>query len=302
MSGGTKFLLDSYNRSRGTPGEYDIELFTPIKDVTRVDLVSAYVPKTMYAIVEGVSDILIVFHFDDAATPKWKFAKVEIEERNYSGTELAAEIQEKVRAITGFTPLHIRYNSNTNSLFALTEQNLPDDGWLIPADQSAASLGLTAISGSSSKPPTPAIARVLGLQNSGTASTALVADVALATGDADVFGVWVAPASQNEPVLFPSMVDMSFPRYLFVDISFGNSFENSILSTENSYSLIIPFGDSNHLDIENFTVASDFPQILTLATVNLKFIHVKWRWPEPAQAIVDFRGAESQLLFEAFSA
>lgn len=77
------------------------------------------------------------------------------------------------------------------------------------------------------------------------------------------------------------LVNTSYPLYLHLDIDLflSQGFGDSTWSKHNSHSFVIPYGDANFCDFENFTRDSGFQMIQSASFANARQIRVRLRPP-----------------------
>jgi len=103
-----RILIDSLYRESGTPENYVIKIFNPIKNIKSVRLLAASVPNSVYPIRTGYNDTLN-FTYSGAKTAT-------LTQQNYTGSQLAAELQSKIQTAIASTNVTVVYNSQLNKL------------------------------------------------------------------------------------------------------------------------------------------------------------------------------------------
>lgn len=98
--------VDSRFRSSGTPEDYVIRMKVPVKNVSRMVLRAANVPKSMYPIIAGYNDVLDYDIGAGATTDTITSG------RNYTGAQLAAELVAQLGTGAG----SVTYDPNTGKL------------------------------------------------------------------------------------------------------------------------------------------------------------------------------------------
>lgn len=89
--------------------EYDLTLKIPIKNVLRMRLLSANVPRSMYPVITGFNDQLRVF-VDGTGYD------IILPEQNYSAAQLAAELQSLIRTASSDTTFLVTFDPQTGRL------------------------------------------------------------------------------------------------------------------------------------------------------------------------------------------
>lgn len=98
---------------------------------------------------------------------------------------------------------------------------------------------------------------------------------------------------------FPFVVDMSIPRYLLVDVNIRGNQSEQVWTEANSHTFMVPYGNTNFLDFENWTEANNYTQVDAATDVSFQEIDIKWLPPRADQnAYFSFNGAEHLLVFE----
>lgn len=106
--------VDSRFRSSGTPEDYVIRMKVPVKNVSRMVLVAANVPKSMYPVISGWNDVL------DYDVGSGAESVTITSGRNYTAAQLADEISTQLAA-AGEGAGICTFDSNTGKLsFAAT--------------------------------------------------------------------------------------------------------------------------------------------------------------------------------------
>lgn len=79
-------------------------------------------------------------------------------------------------------------------------------------------------------------------------------------------------------------VNTSWPLYLLVDIDFGTSqgFGQSTWAKENSYTLVVPYGEASSNEFAYYTRDSVTPQVQAVTDLNVQKIRVRLRPPDTA--------------------
>lgn len=113
-----RIVLDSRFRSRGTVEDYEIELFSPVKEINALELAACLLPKSSYPVVEGFND---QFDFDyNSAGP---FVATLTSGRTYTGTELAAELQTQLNSAASTSDFAVAFSIPTGKLTISTTTN-----------------------------------------------------------------------------------------------------------------------------------------------------------------------------------
>lgn len=100
-------------------------------------------------------------------------------------------------------------------------------------------------------------------------------------------------------VYFPNMVDMSWPRWLRLNVRFGSDRASNVTDSEKETSFHFHFNDAEYLEIQSAQEHETFRQPETISDVNIRRIHVKWSYPDTGAGDLTFNGVDHQLVFEA---
>lgn len=109
-----KVLVDSRFRISGTHARYKFTIPFPINNVRSMRLIYANFPKTSYPVELGFNDQI---DFDYNAT---SFIATLTSGRNYSGSQLAAELKTQLDSASSTTDFTVVYDANTNKLQVTT--------------------------------------------------------------------------------------------------------------------------------------------------------------------------------------
>ena len=134
-------------------------------------------------------------------------------------------------------------------------------------------------------------------ESAGTAFT-----VATQTTTVDVkkvLGVAGGETCTSSSVEATNQVDLSYPRYLLLDVDCGQSFGEGVNTVANSHSFVVPMTSSDFLDLENYTEASFFQQQEAAANLSFQTVRIDWKTPDAADLQTDFfEGIDHQILFD----
>lgn len=125
--------INSVYRTSGTPEEYDFTLYRPIKQGSRLRLLEAVVPKTMYPVIAGYNDT-VDCNLGAGATTVTLTAN-----RTYSGVQLASELDTAMTLTAGdwtFDPTTNKLScSSAASVTVLAQTTTPATAELIGASR-----------------------------------------------------------------------------------------------------------------------------------------------------------------------
>lgn len=134
-----KFLVDSAERTSGTPEEYTFRIWSEIKNVRGVRLLQAIVPKS----TPNLGGDLLSFEF--------QFSSGNISSTNYqggvfSGSDLAAKLQAIAQTATGQSTATVQYSADEDTrgkltITAATSTTL--DAFIVGNEFTARVLGIT---------------------------------------------------------------------------------------------------------------------------------------------------------------
>lgn len=242
------FLLNSHNRNdfgntEDTIENYSYNLAFPIKNVSKMQLLQAIVPKSIYPVIANYNDTLTL---DIASNPY----TLTFTAQNYTGAQLAAEFQAKARAAASITDFDVTYDVQTNKLSITTaavSYNIDDQG------------GLSAI---------------LGVRHYNLVSAG------------------------GETKELPYQVDLSFPRYLLLDIVLSDSYNSQVYDAFNTYSFVVPISGSNFIEISNYYQGTFYQQIDKTSDVSIRVIQVRWSLPDGNKLSGFFNGVDNQLIIQ----
>lgn len=98
----------------------------------------------------------------------------------------------------------------------------------------------------------------------------------------------------------PWVVDLSYPRWLRLDMTFGNDRGHACMDASKSFAFQVPFESSNWGDIEYNAQGEQWLQREPIPDINVSTIKVKWSLPDEVAdgAVLDFEGADHQIVIE----
>lgn len=267
---GRLFTVDSRlrtDRVNGVPEEYEYRLIDPLKNGDRISLSGALLPKTVYPVTAGFNNI---YRCEvELPGPIITFHNVTIEAgRDYTGDELAVQLEDEIVLQTayGVGDILVTYDSNTNKL----------------------SFENTSVL---------SIFTIFSRNGQGLLGTSVFSVTELLGIDANDFVV--GPSGASITVTMPNQVDLSWPRYLYLDISFDlhTGFADNIHTSTTDHTFILHYAESNFLDVEWWTEERDFRQSIQV-NGTVQNIRVRWRPPDfDARNLWNFSGIDHQLIF-----
>jgi hypothetical protein len=97
----------------------------------------------------------------------------------------------------------------------------------------------------------------------------------------------------------PDMLDLSYPRYLTVDVEAGNGFGNNLMTSKRKYSFMVPLSVDS-LEITEFTSQSGFQQIESSGNTSFDELSIQIHQPDRDNntSTSFLNGIEHQFLFE----
>lgn len=222
-----RLAVNSQHRSSGTVENYDFDFFRVIKNVKSMRLVSANFPKTIYPVIAQYNDHLEGTYGDTPIA-----FDITIPEKNYTGEELAAEIEDQLfneisAAIT------VTYDDQTNKLTF-----------------TGTSIQIFKIYGNDSQTETNAVCELLGI------------------GEDDFI------IDNNESDSLPNQVNLSFPSYIYLNITFSGQGSKGVFDHTDDYTFIIPM-IGNFLEYVEHNENSTFVQYIRNPGIDFERISVR---------------------------
>lgn len=98
-------------------------------------------------------------------------------------------------------------------------------------------------------------------------------------------------------VELPWMVDLSYPRWLRLDMTFGIDRGHATMDTTKSYAFQVPFATSDFGAIEYNAQGEQWLQREPIPDINVSTISVKWSLPDDDVAL-DMEGVNHQIVVE----
>ncbi len=241
-----KIIVDSdFRLATDTAESYRVTLATPIKNPKVIILKAATLGKSIYPIQTGYNDLL---NFTSTGAKS-----VTIPAQNYSGAQLAAELQALIRTATTNAFQDVTYNVQLNKL-------------------------------------------IIGETN-GTAFT-ITADT---TSPHTLFtlGLTAGQVANNNTFNATNMLDLSYPRYVNLDIEFGGNSSNNTVSQATKHSYIVPLGKVDFKEIAYFTEGNGFKQLDLVNNQTFDFVKVSVTQPDNDSTKIGFlNGIHHELIFE----
>ena len=98
---------------------------------------------------------------------------------------------------------------------------------------------------------------------------------------------------------FPQQVDLSFPRYLILNVSVVGNQSEQVWTEKQSNTFWVPYEDSNFGDIQSWTEAENYEQADLVTDSSFTDLEISWTTPDSlANPYFSFDGIDHQLLFE----
>ncbi len=241
-----KIIVDNdFRATTDTSERYTVSLAHPIKNPKIIKLLSATLPKSIYPIQTGYNDLL---NFTSTGAKS-----ITIPAQNYTGNQLAAEMQALIRVQTTNAFQDVTYDAQLNKL-------------------------------------------VIGETN-GTAFT-ITADT---TSPHTLFtlGLTAGQVANNNTFNATNMLDLSYPRYVNLDIEFGGNSNTNVVSQTTKHSYMVPFGKTDFIEIGFFTENNAFPQGALFNNQTFDFVRVTVTQPDNNSTKINFlNGIHHELIFE----
>jgi len=240
-----KVLIDSRFRDSGTIDEYSYALPHTIKKIREIRLLEATIPNSIYQIDSAWNGF--TFTEDPDGTPEE--VAIDLTPGNYTGSQLATEIETQLNADMTGNDYSVSYSSKTNKLTT-----------------SKASGEFRYDSGMSEE-----MQKILGLTIDGS-------------------GTQTEYEHDNQ-------VDVSYPRYLLLDVNTGSSNTNDIMTNDDAHSFILKIGDDPYT-LETTNALADYMQVENNNFNDVKNINIKIRLPSAVDRTPNFNGIDHQLFLE----
>ena len=243
-----KVLIDSRYRETGTLTEYKYLLPHPVKNVREIRLLQTVFPNSIYSIDDGWNTFS--FTEDPAGTPDQQ--TITIPKGNYTGTQLAQEIQTQLRADMTANDYVVSYNPLTNKLSTLS-----------------ATVAWRYDTGLGEE-----ISSILGLSTTGSGTV-----------------------SSGTDYEHTNQVDLSFPRYLLLDVNTGASNTNDVMTNDDAHSFVVNLGQDPYV-LEKTSSLVDYLQVENNNNNDARHLNIKISLPSRSDRVPDFNGIDHQILLE----
>lgn len=268
---GTLVVVNSAQKYTGTDEHYRWRLPAPMKDVSRVSLVGAQVPKAIPPLVIGYNNMMTVsmtslVPAETTADKTFSFTYF-----GDSPAGLASVIQADLNAwilTAGLTanPLAVEFN--------IVVTWTGEDGTLDPGTSKAPNRFTFTSQGTGSN-------WYLTFKSTNIASDSTLGFIS----DPHIYYNTLSQvpfnlASPGGSVLYATLVgpvQLNFPQGLYLNVRYGQAEANNVWTPNNTYSYYLPFGTAGYLDIENFTAESFYAQNESTPNINFDDIEVEWR-------------------------
>jgi len=101
----------------------------------------------------------------------------------------------------------------------------------------------------------------------------------------------------------PWVVDLSYPRWMRLDMTFGVDRGHGAMDASRSFAFQVPFATSDYGDIEYYAQGEQWLQREPIPDINVSTIKVKWSLPDEGDVsagvpLLDFQGADHQIVIE----
>jgi len=95
------------------------------------------------------------------------------------------------------------------------------------------------------------------------------------------------------------MLDLSYPRYLNLDVEFGNNSSTSVVSASNKRSYVVQFGKTDFIEIGEFSELSNYEQTARVGNYSFDTVNVKVTQPHgDAPKAAFLNGITHNLIFD----
>lgn len=240
-----KVLIDSKYRESGTLTNYKYILPHPVKNVREVRLLQSVIPNSIYQLASGYNTF--DFTEDPAGTPDAQ--TITLTPGNYTGSELATEIETQLNADMTGNDYSVSYDSNTNKLTTTKTSGT----WKYD-------------SGNGEE-----IIRILGIPSTGS-------------------------GNQTTDYEHDNQIDLSYPRYILVDLTTGATNTNDVMTNNGAHSFVLNLGGDPYV-LEKTSSLADYLQIENNNNNDVRHIDVQIKLPGFVVS-PDFHGIDHQLLIE----
>ncbi len=237
-----KILIDSRRRDNvpgrtSSPVDYTYTLDSEIKVYEQLRLMHISMPKSVYN-VSPHNNTFKVHHFFGLQE-----VTIVLTPNQYTGSELAAELQTQLQAsaLPVSSGYLITYNVNTNKL-SIDNSAVGDDTVFAP-------LGYATVDGYNSN----ASNSLLGLPHS--------------------FAVQFGAAGSVE---FPYQVDLSGPRYLYLQLSMVTEESANVFSEAGRFHFALSLTEAGFGEIVNWDAMNEYQQAFKIQKSHIKKINVRW--------------------------
>lgn len=243
-----KVLIDSRFRESGSLTEYKYILPHPIKKVSEIRLLQTVLPNSIYSVDSSWNTFS--FTEDPTGTPDQQTITIPV--GNYTGTQLAQEIQTQLRADMTASDYVVSYNTQTNKLTT-----------------SSASVAWRYDTGMGEE-----MAGILGLNTTGSGTV-----------------------SSGTDYEHTKQVDLSYPRYLYLDINTGASNTNDVMTNDDAHSFMVNLGKDPY-ELEKTTSLVDYFQVENNNNNDVRHLDIKILLPSRNDRSPEFNGIDHQFLLE----
>ena len=242
-----KVLIDSRFRDTGTIDEYSYVLPHAIKKVREIRLLESTFPNSIYQIDQAWNGF--AFTEDPDGTPDEQ--AIDITPGNYTGAQLATEIETQLNSDMTGNDYTVTYSSKTNK-FTTTKGS---GEWSYDTGLSEE------------------MQKILGLPIEGS-------------------------GTQSTNYEHPDQMDLSYPRYLYLDINTGSTNTNDVMTNDDAHSFVIKLGDDPY-NLETTNSLADYLQVENNNHVDVKVLNIKIRLPSVTTSRTpNFNGIDHQILLE----
>lgn len=179
---------------------------------------------------------------------------------NYTATSLATEFQTQLRSLTGDATITVTYSSTTGVLTV-------DGGVQVTLD-------FDYTRGTAEVDWNQDSAFLLGLDPNG----------------ANVNGSGVSP------VTYTNLVDLSYPKYLFMDLNFHEDYGEGIVSYRSSHTFILPLSNVSWGSISEFNINNEFLQGDHFNQSSISKVGVKFYFHDGNTSDLSFNGLDHVII------
>lgn len=265
-----KVLVNSAQRVSGTPEQYEFQLWSEMKDIKSIDLIQAVVPKSTANVITGFNDKFTysigALYFTCTLTPgQYNAGSMTTQGSIFWEIHRQMAIESGAASVAGLT---LKFNTDpfAGSYAGFYQGKVTWNAVSLP----------TAIVLRPDEPGQEQFWKMLG----GPPDTNTIPNTGTVT--------------------MRNYLDLSYPRYLIVDVDVGNNFGQQWNTDGNSHSFVVPFAEANWGEMENWRANSAFQQVDRTSDLNLYRFRIRILPPDrEANEGFSLHNIDHILVFEA---